>query len=778
MSRRQLRRVFGTLALLSFALRLSAAESPGSGVPIRWLGGPPAALLRVERLDLSNRVANAYDIASPGSFVELQDGGKGEKYRFTAAGFVPADVRRDRLAYGVLLRAFGSVLLQWPRDSRSPAPTTLTLHVVEDRADPRGVTRTVPASRHGEYTVPTPPGTWHLLIDAGSGAPTIVEGLRVGSGETLRVPLSSPGPARIETYSVADAAGKPIAGAELRWAESQGSPANALFARWIASRGLRTGRDGLLRIDRLPLSAHSWAVRAVGFRPRTVDVRSRDARLAQDPALVRIGLRPLPSLRIHLKRPTGESGSAFVSVWRIRPRGSVPGVDSSEPPAWRGEISSEAIAPGLSGGLYRAEVSLPGIVAAAERTIDESNDADDFQDLTVDVLRKLVRGKVTRSERPVPGVEVEAVPNDPTIGATTTRLARTKTGADGAFVLSFSYRGIVSITASTEVASKTKIVDLIADSEADASFDLRPGSIVLRAVDGKNGEPIAGAELATEFVPLGEFSEGIRMGSTDSTGQLRLEDLSDGLLKVTARAQGFATRIVRDIPVAGDADAAVPIELTRKVPFRIRVVDEFSAPVSNAEILVERDPHIRRPRICPLRSLGRTDDGGEIVLDELTGERTPAYAIAAGMSAQAFWLPGESDPDGGPDANTVDVVTAHHRTAPGIRVTGAGGGFREDAVLVFVRNGIEIPFSVISRAAQVNGLSPEVLFQRGDRSIHYHELLAPGRYAVEVLSPHPSAEGDPTRDVKDLLGTVLLPPDSMVELLWREDRAYPPMVPQ
>jgi hypothetical protein len=218
--------------------------------------------------------------------------------------------------------------------------------------------------------------------------------------------------------------------------------------------------------------------------------------------------------------------------------------------------------------------------------------------------------------------------------------------------------------------------------------------------------------------------------------------------------------------------------MTRTAPFRIRVVDEFAAPVSRAEVFVERDPHVRRPRQCPLRSLGRTDEGGELVLEELTGERTPAYVVAPGLTAQALWLPGNADPDGSPDANTAEVVTTHHTAAPGIRVLGAGGAFREDAVLIFERNGIEVPFSVISRAAEANGLRPEALFQRGDLSIHYHELLAPGRYSVEALSPRPGAAGDPTQDVKDSLGAITLPPDATIDLFWKEDRAYPPVIPR
>ena len=152
--------------------------------------------------------------------------------------------------------------------------------------------------------------------------------------------------------------------------------------------------------------------------------------------------------------------------------------------------------------------------------------------------------------------------------------------------------------------------------------------------------------------------------------------------------------------------------------------------------------------------------------------------VGAGLTAQAFWLPGHPDPEGGLDGNTAEVVMAHHAAAPGIRVLGASGALREDAVLVFERNGIEVPFSVISLAADANGLGHGALFQRGDRAIHYHELLAPGRYSVEALSPRPGAPGDPTQDVKDVLGIVTLPPAVPIDLAWKEDRAYPPSIPQ
>ncbi|MDQ6893990.1 MAG: carboxypeptidase-like regulatory domain-containing protein [Acidobacteriota bacterium] len=779
------RLVLGTLVMTLSSLRLSAADSVR--VPVRWVGAAPAAVVHVEGLDSSNRVIDGFDAVPVSSYLEIPQSPKPRKYRFHAAGFVPADRGRDLLAFGVLLRAFGAVIVDVPLESASasasasPAPQALTIHVVEDRLpDPRGVTRTVTAFRRGEYSFPTPPGTWHLLIDDGAAAPRVVEGVRVSPGETRRIRLQKPSPAHGETCSVTDSRGKALPGAELGWGEPSTSPASALFARWIVSRNLRTARDGRVRIDRLPPSAHSWAIRLAGFRPKRVDVPARDARLgkpAERLVLVTARLRPLPTLRIHVNGRALESPAAPLSLWRVAARRGGAAAPSNDQPVWKGEIVRDAAAPHLPGGLYRAEVAVGGIVAVAEKTVDDSDEADDFQDLTVELVRKVVKGRVTRSDGPVAGAPVEAVPSDSSITPATTRLARSKTAADGSFALSFSYRGIVSITVSTEGASKTKNVDLIGDDEAETDFEFRPARVVLQAVDGKTGAPLAAAELATEFVPAGQFSEGIRVGTTDAAGELKLDDLSDGLLKVTARAKGYAPRVLRDVPVAPDGETAVPVELTRSAPFRIRVVDEFSAPVSRAEILVERDPHVRRPRQCPLKSLGRTDEGGELVLDELAGERTPAYVVAPGLTAQAFWLPGAVDPDGGPERNTADVVTAHHVASPGIRVLDAGGALREDAVLVFERNGIVVPLSVISRAAELNALRPEALFQRGDRAIHYHELLAPGRYAVEALSPRAGAEGDPTRDVRDLLGTVLLPTDSTVDLLWKENRAYPPAVP-
>lgn len=773
------RLVLGTLVVTLSALRLSAADS--MRVPVRWIGAAPAAVVRVEGLDSSNRVTDAFDAVPVSSYLDIPPSPNARKYRFSAGGFVPADLGRDLLAFGVLLRAFGAVIVEVPPGSASasPAPQAVTIHVVENRLpDPRGVTRTVTAFRRGEYSFPTPPGTWHLLIDDGAGAPRVVEGVRVEPGETRRIRLQKPAPAHGEICSVTDSTGKALPGAELGWGEPSASPANALFARWIVSRNLRTARDGRVRIDRLPPSAHAWAIRLTGFRPKKVDVPARDARFPrQAEGFVAVRLRPLPTLRIHVNGRAPESRAAPLSLWRIasRPRG--PAAPSNDQPVWKGEIVRDAAAPRLAGGLYRVEVAIDGIVAVAEKTVDDSDEADDFQDLTVEPVRKVVNGRVTRSDGPVAGAPVEAVPADSSITPATTRLARSKTASDGSFTLSFSYRGIVSITVSTDGASKTKNVDLIGDDEADADFEFRPARVVLQALDGKTGAPLAAAELATEFVPAGKFSEGIRVATTDAAGELKLDDLSDGLLKVTARAKGYATRVLRDVPVAPDGETAVPVELTRNAPFRIRVVDEFSAPVSRAEILVERDPHVRRPRQCPLKSLGRTDEGGELVLEELTGERTPAYVVGTGLTAQAFWLPGTADPGGDSERNTADVVTAHHVAGPGIRVVGAGGALREDAVLVFERNGIEVPLSVLSRAAELNALRPETLFQRGDRAIHYHELLAPGRYAVEALSPRPGAEGDPTRDVKDPLGTVVLPPDSTVDLLWKENRAYPPAVP-
>ncbi|HEY6148730.1 MAG TPA: carboxypeptidase-like regulatory domain-containing protein, partial [Thermoanaerobaculia bacterium] len=329
------RLVLGALIGILSALRLSAADSVR--VPVRWIGAAPAAVVHVEGLDSSNRVTQAFDAVPVSSSLELPPSSKALKYRFNASGFVPADLGRDLLAFGVLLRAFGTVIVELPAGSASPAPQAVTVHVVESRLpDPRGVTRSVEAFRRGEYSFPTPPGTWHLLVDDGASAPSVVEGVRVEPGETRRIRLQKPAPAHGETCSVTDSRGKPVPGAEMGWGEPSTSPRSALFARWIVSRNLRTGRDGRVRIDRLPPSAHSWTIRSTGFRPKRVDVPARDARpgpQAEGLALVAVRLRPLPTLRIHVKGRAPESPAAPVSLWRIASRrGGAP--PPNDQPVW------------------------------------------------------------------------------------------------------------------------------------------------------------------------------------------------------------------------------------------------------------------------------------------------------------------------------------------------------------------------------------------------------------------------------------------------------------
>ena len=356
--------VLGALLTTSAFTRLSAAESSPLPVPVTWIGGAPAQVIHIERLDASNRVMGSVDVAPVGSSVEVRRSNADVKFRFSADGFVPADLSADRLGFGVVLRAFGTIVVE--RSSATPGalPPTVTVHILEDRLAPRGVIRQLHPIRRDEVSFPAPPGTWNVLVDDGVHPPTVAERLWLEAGERRKITLSSPHAGSTEIFLVTDAEKRPLPGAELRWSSTPPSPASELLERWTASRQLRTGRDGRIRIDRLPSIPHSWAIRASGYRTRIIEVRPRDRDpVSRSHTVANVALRPLPALRVRMKGLPDGSPAARLTIRRLPGRGETgpPG----HPPVWTGEIRSEVVVPGLEAGLYRAEAVLEGLVAAA-----------------------------------------------------------------------------------------------------------------------------------------------------------------------------------------------------------------------------------------------------------------------------------------------------------------------------------------------------------------------------------------------------------------------------
>jgi hypothetical protein len=766
--------ILGILASAFCALLLPAADSLTIRVPIRWIGAAPASVVHVDRLDAAGNIAGTLDTVPSGSVVELPPATGAAKYRFRADGFTPVDLVPERLPYGAILRAYGLVEIGMPERTDAAAPGKLTVHVIENGKEQRGVTLTVEPGPGGAYSFRCPPGVWHILIDDGAGEPRMAEGVRVPPGETARIPAAAANAGRARTFRVKDGHGVPVPEASFQWSAKPGTPADALLRKWVRSRGIRTSADGRVRIDRMPARLQAWEVLARGFRTKSLEVRDGTEKTSSErEPPVEVSLRRLPSLDVRL-RGAGEAARGTLTLRRL-PRTVAETLGAhGVAPVWTGEIAPHVVVPALTGGAYRAEARVNGLVAVADADVDESDAGADVQELVIEILRRVVTGRVAKAGSPAGGVSIEAVPADSTTSPDTSRLAADTTDVDGGYRLSFCYRGPVLIFAASGTASKAKEVDLSRATEAEANFDFRPGRLRLHAADAASGEPLPSVDLAIEFVPAGESSEGIRSGQTDAAGDFLVDDLREGFLKIKAQRAGYAGRVLRDIAAPADGESAVQVDLVRRASFRVRVLDEFGAAVSGAEVHVPQDLRALAPRLTPLKMLGRTNDAGELLLDDLRGEQSPAWAVASGYSAETFWLPASAEPGADVERNTADVVLTHYRIAPGIVLRSPAGRLRDDALVVFQKDGIEVPLSLLARAAWLNGQSPESVFQRGDHAIHYHELLAPGTYVAEVLSPKAEADYDPAREFRDILGTVVLPLRRTAELLWKEDRPYPP----
>jgi hypothetical protein len=438
---------------------------------------------------------------------------------------------------------------------------------------------------------------------------------------------------------------------------------------------------------------------------------------------------------------------------------------------WSGDLDSEVVIPGVKGGYYRAEARIGGRIVVGDARVDDSEGAPDLQELVLSGSEKIVDGTVTRANQPVVAAHLEAVPDDAVVTSATTRLATAITDTSGAYRLSFSYPGRVSVLAATGTWSKSRSVDLKDEERATADFDFRVGRASVHVIDRVSGEPIVDATLASEFAPRGMPSEGLRTATADAKGEVHLEDLEEGVLTLRGFADGYSSRVMRDVAVPADADLSIRLELTRKTAYRIRTSDPAGTRIPSAEILVCNDLGSSRPRTDRTRVLGRTNDQGELILSELLGEPAAAFVVAAGYTARIVRLPAAADAESDLERNTADVVLTPYAPGPGLRVRNQSGETRDEALVLFSQQGVEIPLAVIARSALLNGVDPtNLVYGHGDRATHYQELLAPGIYDVMILSPGVDGGADSARDTRDRIGVVTLPLTRAIELVWREDR--------
>jgi carboxypeptidase family protein len=595
---------------------------------------------------------------------------------------------------------------------------TLTGSVREEgtRAPLAGVTVTAfvtgPAGHavtdaQGRYTIDDlPPGTYRAWA-AGNGvvmspsAAAVEDSVDLVRAQTARRDLVL---VRLPTLRgrVQDEQGRPVAGAAVGLG-FQGPQMYAVEGIDIdrdpgGQATVRTEADGAFALP-LPLARQEQAVKALGYERSVVVLKQGFA----------VGTAPVPAagapatpLTVALQRGVELRGRVVAADGAPVPDAGVFLAESGtlastmvpmhvlltaleERHAWAQTDAAGLFSVRVHAGPHALSVQKKGY---ASRTLRDQEPGGAPVQVVLDPAAS-VSGRIVRADgRGVAGVrvtasaEVQSGPREPV-----------ETDADGVFVVGDLSPGLYSLyTQNPKLGTVgTRIVEAPA---RDVVFTLSAaGAVRGRAVDAATREPVRQFTLTVGPDDAGASWQ--REGTVDgATGAFVVEDVPEGMVKLEAAAEGYATTTVADVTVAADGEPAeVEIALRADAPLSGTVTNESGEPL-------------------PANVNGLVKDGAAPVSASTSADAEGRYELAGlppGEVALAFHARGYV-----PEKRTVD--------------TRQGG--RADVVM---KRGLSVRGEVVSDGAPVAGVG--VMATGGGRGGPggYATTDERGRFALEGL---------------------------------------------
>jgi len=206
-------------------------------------------------------------------------------------------------------------------------------------------------------------------------------------------------------------------------------------------------------------------------------------------------------------------------------------------------------------------------------------------------------------------------------------LADETTADDGTFALEVPPGKSYGIVGKLEGFADTKMIGIaVVEGETTSVRDLRfvVGSTLSGHVYSENGGGIEGARVLAVLQP--KLGAGIDRtpgpsATTDASGYYEIRNIPPGIKNVFAGAQGYATRMVRDVTIdEGEDVSGVDITLSEGKAIEGVVLDlETSLPIAGARVTAQ-------PTVFddPVRSEATTDETGAF---RLTGLATFGYRV-------------------------------------------------------------------------------------------------------------------------------------------------------
>jgi hypothetical protein len=773
----------GVLALCLCPQSRSAAQETGRlSIPLRAIGAP---LPREVNVGL---FGNGDELLWSGHVSPIQETGMisapllpgAKELQIRAKGFADTKIPISQAPLGLALEALSSLILRVePRPKATSGPLAPPV-LWSFKPRPK------PSVRHargnwnilGDAEFLLPPGAVLILFDDGQHPPWFLRDIDLPPGKSTSISLANPPRPHVRSFRVEDMSGKPVANATLSSVPRKQQIFQTLMASWVAYRKFSSGSDGNINMDRLPAETPDrWRFEAKEHRPTVISDPGDQPQDDGRPQTVR--LRPLPEIHVSVVSDFRIDRDFPLRIVRV---------DLSSPTSleelssrikgdtvWQGRLSerAEKVIRVERAGTYRVELDIDGQGAYAEARVDDLLTAPDTLSIPVRLSKRRIRGVVKIEGEPQPDVRVEAYPALAVLGPGISPLNSTATTQAGLFELSVLQADRVRIQARpSSRPPKTVSVDLTSGDADDVEVLFTGRLIRIHVTSVATGSPIEGATVGLMFAPKSGTSPLSSTIVTSSDGIAVFSDFAEGQLDVVADAQGFSPRRERRVLAPKPEDDDIDLRLRPETPFRIRVQDAQSMPLAGADIVRPFNLYFSAPRQSPLMSLAVTDSAGEVTFPKLFGEPVPIFVIAKGFQIETGRLPEEAPPAGeeGPDPNVLTFTLTPVRIGPDLLILGPDRQTRKDPVLLFVRDGVEIPLTIFRLYARLTGVNLRgLLSSDASGGIHVQDCFGPGIYAVYGLSPA-NEKANPSEDVRDYLGMVQLPLREPTQLRWETPR--------
>ncbi len=195
----------------------------------------------------------------------------------------------------------------------------------------------------------------------------------------------------------------------------------------------------------------------------------------------------------------------------------------------------------------------------------EVPDGGDFQaDIAFQGVSRLA-GRVTRGERPLSGLFINAFPDPP---RATTGRSSGQTDENGSYALEGLDDGTYQVMVSGQGVSYRRLIAVSGDTSGDIA--LPAISITGTVTESGSGDPLEGVTVQAQTGRETQAA-GMKQGVTDSSGHYFIDDVDSGAYQLTARKSGYQMKN-QSVTIGGD-NAQADFALDRGTGLGIRAKD-------------------------------------------------------------------------------------------------------------------------------------------------------------------------------------------------------------